>query len=198
MSACAQALGSSNRSSRAWAAPGPGTSTSPRSRSRSRPVPRSPGSGSSARRWAWCSVPFPMRWVSGSSAGSATSRQRRPAVARGRMFQPELEALDRERLERLVLERMRATLARLVVHPAHARRLGGAQPGDIRRPEDWRRLPFLTKETLRDAYPFGLACGQEEGYRRVHMSSGTTGNPILNPYTAADVAQWGEVMARSS
>src|SRR5437016_5768538 len=103
------------------------------------------------------------------------------------MWEPELEALDRERLERLVLDRMRATLARLLVHPAHARRLGGARPEDIRRLEDWRSLPFLTKETLRDAYPFGLACGQEQGYRRVHMSSGTTGNPILNPYTAAGV-----------
>src|SRR5213593_4919442 len=112
------------------------------------------------------------------------------------MWEPELEALDRERLERLVLDRMRATLARLLVHPAHARRLGGARPEDIQRLEDWRRLPFLTKETLRDAYPFGLACGQEQGYRRIHMSSGTTGHPILNPYTAADVAQWGEVMAR--
>src|SRR5213594_2186188 len=112
------------------------------------------------------------------------------------MWEPELEALDRERLERLVLDRMRATLAHLLVNPAHARRLGGARPEDIRRLEDWRSLPFLTKETLRDAYPFGLACGQEQGYRRVHMSSGTTGNPILNPYTAADVAQWGEVMAR--
>src|SRR5438034_3631461 len=112
------------------------------------------------------------------------------------MWEPELEALDRERLERLVLDRMRATLAHLLVNPAHARRLGGARPEDIRRLEDWRRLPFLTKETLRDAYPFGLACGQEQGYRRVHMSSGTTGHPILNPYTAADVAQWGEVMAR--
>src|SRR5207247_6881676 len=47
-----------------------------------------------------------------------------------------------------------------------------------------------------DAYPFALACGREQAYRRVHMSSGTTGNPILNPYTAEDVAQWGEVMAR--
>src|SRR5204863_329098 len=61
---------------------------------------------------------------------------------------------------------------------------------------DWRRLPFLTKAELRDAYPFALACGREQAYRRVHMSSGTTGNPILNPYTAEDVAQWGEVMAR--
>src|SRR5438874_11824225 len=112
------------------------------------------------------------------------------------MFQPELETLDRERLDGLVLERMRATLARLAPHPAHTRRLGGAQPEDIRRLEDWRRLPLLTKAELRDAYPFGLACGRAQGYRRVHMSSGTTGNPILNPYTAADVAQWGEVMAR--
>src|SRR5205809_5661231 len=137
-----------------------------------------------------------MRWVCGSWAGFATSRPCRQAVSRERMFQPELEALDRERLEHLVLERMRATLARLASHPAHTRRLGGAQPEDIRRLEDWRRLPLLTKAELRDAYPFGLACGREQGYRRVHMSSGTTGNPILNPYTAADVAQWGEVMAR--
>src|SRR5438309_3902816 len=137
-----------------------------------------------------------MRWVCGSWAGFATSRPCRQAVSRERMFQPELEALDRERLERLVLERMRATLARLRDHPAHARRLGGARPEDLRRLEDWRRLPFLTKAELRDAYPFALACGREQAYLRVHMSSGTTGNPILNPYTAEDVAQWGEVMAR--
>src|SRR5262249_33942481 len=62
--------------------------------------------------------------------------------------------------------------------------------------EDWRKLPFLTKDELRDAYPYGLACGRAGGSVRVQMSSGTTGNPILNPYTAADVAQWGEVMAR--
>ena len=112
------------------------------------------------------------------------------------MFQPALEALEREPLERLALERMRATLGRLLRAPAHARRLGGVRPEDLRRLEDWRRLPFLTKADLRDAYPFGLACAREDGYRRIHMSSGTTGHPILNPYTAADVQQWGEVMAR--
>src|SRR5881398_3288931 len=110
------------------------------------------------------------------------------------MFQPELEALDRERLTTLQLERMRATLARCARNPAWQRRLGGARAGDLNTVEDWTRLPFLTKDELRDAYPYGLACG--EGYRRVHMSSGTTGNPILNPCTAADVAQWAEVMAR--
>src|SRR5439155_1159467 len=61
---------------------------------------------------------------------------------------------------------------------------------------DWRKLPFLTKEELRDAYPYELACARDAGYHRIQMSSGTTGNPILNPYTASDVAQWGEVMAR--
>jgi phenylacetate-CoA ligase len=112
------------------------------------------------------------------------------------MFQPDLEALDREALARLQVERMRATLARVLANPAWARRLGEVRPGDIKTIEDWSRLPFLTKAELRDAYPYGLACGGAAGYARVHMSSGTTGNPILNPYTAADVVQWGEVMAR--
>src|SRR6266446_874901 len=112
------------------------------------------------------------------------------------MWQPELEALPRESLERLVVERMRATLARVLAEPAWARRLRGVRPGDIVRVEDWRTLPFLTKGELRDAYPYGLACVRAAGYHRIQMSSGTTGNPILNPYTASDVAQWGEVMAR--
>jgi phenylacetate-CoA ligase len=112
------------------------------------------------------------------------------------MWQPELESLDREPLERLAVERMRATLARVLAEPAWARRLSGFRPDDIARVEDWRALPFLTKNELRDAYPYGLACARGAGYRRIQMSSGTTGNPILNPYTAGDVAQWGEVMAR--
>ncbi len=112
------------------------------------------------------------------------------------MWQPDLESLEREPLERLVVERMRATLARVLAEPAWARRLGGVRPEDVGRVEDWRALPFLTKDELRDAYPYGLACARAGGYRRIQMSSGTTGNPILNPYTASDVAQWGEVMAR--
>src|SRR5437899_4798971 len=118
------------------------------------------------------------------------------AVKASVMWRPGLEAIDRAPLERLAVERMRATLARVLAEPAWARRLPGVRPEDIARVEDWRRLPFLTKEELRDAYPYGLACGRAGGYVRIQMSSGTTGNPILNPYTAADVAQWGEVMAR--
>src|SRR5262245_11394373 len=114
------------------------------------------------------------------------------------MWQPELEMLERESLERMVVERMRATLGRVLNEAAWVRRLGGVDPRDIVHVEDWCKLPFLTKDELRDAYPYGLACGRAGGYVRVQMSSGTTGNPLLNPCTAADVAQWGEVMARCS
>ena len=110
------------------------------------------------------------------------------------MWNPAREAMEADALAHLVLQRMRDQLDRLAAHPAWARRLGGVRGDDLARVEDWRRLPFLTKDELRDAYPFGLAAGS--GYRRVHMSSGTTGNPILNPYTEADVRQWTEVMAR--
>jgi phenylacetate-CoA ligase len=112
------------------------------------------------------------------------------------MLEPDLEGLDRERLESLQLERMRATLGRALGNAGWRARLAGARPEDLRTAAQWQALPFLTKDDLRDAYPFGLACGGDGGYRRIHMSSGTTGNPVLNPYTAADVAQWGEVMAR--
>ena len=108
----------------------------------------------------------------------------------------EAETLPRERIEALTLARMRATLARVGENPAWRRRLGDVGADDLEALDDWRGLPFLTKDDLRDAYPFGLACAPGAGYRRIQMSSGTTGNPVLNPYTPADVEQWGETMAR--
>ena len=110
------------------------------------------------------------------------------------MFDPEHESLPREAIERLTRERMRATLALVRENPTWVKRLDGARPDDIRRVDDWSSLPLLTKDELRDAYPFGLACGRD--YLRIQMSSGTTGNPVVNPYTAADVEQWRDVMAR--
>lgn len=107
-----------------------------------------------------------------------------------------VECLPREALEGLQLEGMRRTLALATGNPAYRRRLGDVTPGDLRSAMDWSRLPFLRKEELRDAYPFGLCCAPRAALLRVHMSSGTTGNPILNPYTRGDIAQWGEVMAR--
>lgn len=112
------------------------------------------------------------------------------------MFDPELETLPREALAERQLEGLRGTLARVRLNPAYHARLHRVEPEAIRSFDDWGRLPFLTKEVLRDAYPYGLACAPRAEFLRVHMSSGTTGNPILNPYTRGDIAQWAEVMAR--
>ena len=112
------------------------------------------------------------------------------------MWEPEAESRPREALERQTLDGLRRTLGHVLTRPAWRRRLGDAAPGDIRGWADWARLPFLTKDDLRDAYPFGLAGADPERVARVHMSSGTTGNPVVNPFTRADVEQWGTVMAR--
>jgi len=114
------------------------------------------------------------------------------------VFQPLEETRGREELESLQLERLRKTVARIAAHnPGYHRRLGELAPGDLASLDDLHRLPFLTKDELRDAYPLRLACPGTEPIRRVHMSSGTTGAPVVNPYTAADIQQWRETMARS-
>jgi phenylacetate-CoA ligase len=114
------------------------------------------------------------------------------------VFQPVEETRDRSALVALQLERLRETLAHIAANnPAYHRHLGGVAARDVASLADLRRLPFLTKERLRDAYPYDMACHGREPVLRVHMSSGTTGTPIVNPYTAADVGQWREVMARS-
>lgn len=113
------------------------------------------------------------------------------------MFQPAEETRDRETLERLQLERLRTSIARIAAHnPRYHRHLGKIAPRDLVSLRDLPALPFLTKTQLRDAYPYGMACVGPDPVLRVHMSSGTTGAPIVNPYTPADVQQWREVMAR--
>lgn len=114
-----------------------------------------------------------------------------------RMYQPRLERLPRAELEALQLSRLQATLRRIYAYnPQYARRLNGLGVDDVRRLEDIRRFPFLTKEDLRQSYPFGLACAPQTDFVRMQMSSGTTGTPIICPHTANDVAQWSEIMAR--
>jgi phenylacetate-CoA ligase len=113
------------------------------------------------------------------------------------MYQPELETMPRPALAALQLERLRVTLRHInLSNPFYASRLGGLDPDQVRGPDDLARLPFLTKEDLRQSYPFGLACAPARDLVRLHMSSGTTGTPIICPHTAADVAQWANIVAR--
>ncbi len=113
------------------------------------------------------------------------------------MYQPEAETLNREALRELQLQRLRETLQRIHANnPDYVQHLGGLGAEDVRSLEDLQRFPFLTKEDLRQAYPFKMACAPQTDFVRFQMSSGTTGTPVLCPYTEADVHQWAEVMAR--
>jgi len=72
----------------------------------------------------------------------------------------------------------------------------GIAPDRIKSIDDIKRLPFTTKEDMRDNYPFGLFSVPQERIKEIHVSSGTTGNPTLVGYTKDDLKLWGDVMAR--
>lgn len=72
----------------------------------------------------------------------------------------------------------------------------GVDISEIKTPDDIRKLPFTTKEELRDAYPLGLQAVPDEQVVRIHSSSGTTGKPVIIPYTAKDVSDWAEMFSR--
>lgn len=72
----------------------------------------------------------------------------------------------------------------------------GIKPEDIKTIEDFQKLPFTDKGDLRDAYPLGLQSVPEEQIVRIHSSSGTTGTPVIIPYTAKDVDDWAEQFKR--
>jgi len=113
------------------------------------------------------------------------------------MFEPQWEAMERAALEAHQLDRLRETLAWIQEkNEGYWRRLGIGSPDDVRSLDDLEHLPFLTKNDLRAAYPYQLACGGPADFVRMHMSSGTTGDPIIVPFTPEDRAQWGRMMAR--
>ncbi|MBN1198710.1 MAG: phenylacetate--CoA ligase [Bacteroidales bacterium] len=72
----------------------------------------------------------------------------------------------------------------------------GIVPEDIRSLDDLKQLPFITKEDFRNHYPLGMCCVEKSSLREIHMSSGSTGIPVVNAYTDHDRKQWAECMAR--
>lgn len=78
----------------------------------------------------------------------------------------------------------------------YGKRLEEAGITGIESEEDFLGLPFSEKQDLRDAYPLGLMAVPEEEIVRIHSSSGTTGTPVIIPYTAKDVDDWGEMFKR--
>ena len=78
----------------------------------------------------------------------------------------------------------------------YKRKLEGIDVDAIQSQEDFEKLPFTWKGDLRDAYPLGLMAVPEEEIVRIHSSSGTTGTPVIIPYTRQDVDDWAEMFAR--
>ncbi|MEE0456928.1 MAG: phenylacetate--CoA ligase family protein, partial [Anaerovibrio sp.] len=78
----------------------------------------------------------------------------------------------------------------------YGKKLEEAGIESIATPEDFRKLPFSEKSDLRDAYPLGLMTVPEEEVVRIHSSSGTTGLPVIIPYTQKDVDDWATMFAR--
>lgn len=78
----------------------------------------------------------------------------------------------------------------------YKKKLEGINIDDIRTQEDFEKLPFTWKGDLRDAYPLGLQAVPDEEIVRIHSSSGTTGLPVIIPYTQKDVDDWATMFAR--
>lgn len=135
------------------------------------------------RRKSYCTV---MSWL-------------RLEVSQQRIYNYKVETMRREELEFLQLKRLKETLRR--VHdrvPFYYKRLKEADVdiSEIRTLEDVKKLPFTTKDDLRQNYPFGLAAVPLSEIIKIHASSGTTGVPTIALYTKNDIDMWSEAMAR--
>jgi len=112
----------------------------------------------------------------------------------------EAECMPRDELEKLQLKRLQEIVKRAYENvPYYQKKFQEAniKPEDIKTLKDIEKLPFTTKNDLREAYPFGMFAVPNEDIVEVHTSSGTTGKPTVSGYTAKDLDIWGEVMARS-
>ncbi len=110
----------------------------------------------------------------------------------------EMELLSRSEIEALQLERLQLTLKRCMNSPFYKKRFEEShlKPSDINSLSDLQKIPFTTKQDLRDNYPFGLAAVPMDEVVRLHSSSGTTGTPTVILHTQKDLDEWANAVAR--
>ncbi|MCI9124003.1 MAG: phenylacetate--CoA ligase [Eubacterium sp.] len=109
------------------------------------------------------------------------------------------ETLSRDEIESIQLSRLKETVQRVYEKVEPYRRKmqeAGVKPEDIRSLPDLQKLPFITKQDMRDHYPFGLFAVPKEKLVRIHASSGTTGKPTVVGYTKKDLEMWTECVSR--
>jgi phenylacetate-CoA ligase len=116
------------------------------------------------------------------------------------IFNEEFETLPREALEALQRKRLQQVVERVYHTVGFYRRIldeAGVTPDDIKTLHDIQKLPFTTKQDLRDNYPFGMFAVPMSNIVRLHASSGTTGKATVVGYTKRDIDTWSRLMARS-
>lgn len=124
----------------------------------------------------------------------------RSALKEHKIYDPQMECMDRDELRELQSKRLRETVKLEYENvPLYRARMDakGVKPEDIRTVEDLRLLPFSEKTDLRDEFPFGLFAAPKSQIVRIQGSSGTTGKPIVAGYTQNDVEIWTEMVARA-
>ena len=111
---------------------------------------------------------------------------------------PDKELMSRSEIEALQLERLQKTVRHCMNSPFYKQRFEsiGLTPDDIKSLDDLKKIPFTTKQDLRDTYPFGIASVPLEKCVRLHSSSGTTGNPTVILHTQRDLDEWANAVAR--
>jgi len=115
------------------------------------------------------------------------------------MWNRAAETMPREELEKVQLKGLQKTLRRVWGNEFYRSRLekgGLSSPDDVKSLADLAKLPFLTKDDFRDAYPLAMNCVDRKDLLEFHQSSGSTGTPVVMAYTKNDLNQWAECMAR--
>ncbi len=115
-------------------------------------------------------------------------------------YQPEIECASREQIRALQNERLVHTVHHVYQNVPYYRNLmmeKGITPDDVTSIDDLHKLPFLTKNDLRDAYPYGLLASPLSDCVRIHSTSGTTGRRVVAFYTQHDIDLWEECCARA-
>ncbi len=111
-----------------------------------------------------------------------------------------IETMPREELVSIQNDRLKSMISRIYHNvPFYRNKFQeiGLFPEDIKGIEDLHKLPFTTKQDMRDNYPYGLFAADINDIVRLHASSGTTGKPTVVGYTRKDINNWAEVCARS-
>ncbi|MDO5582411.1 MAG: phenylacetate--CoA ligase [Planctomycetia bacterium] len=121
------------------------------------------------------------------------------SVSQSVYFDPAAETMSQDQIKDLQNRKLKEIVSYVCKNNAVYREMyreAGIDPDNFAGLSDVDKLPIISKETFRKTYPLGLLCRDKSELREMHMSSGSTGTPVVMPYTINDLNQWADCMAR--